>query len=293
MNGKMVFLALLIAMLLLGCNPSETDIQTAIAQTEAAKPTHTLTPEPTNTPEPSPTLEPTSTDTPDPTPTPEPSPTPITLPEVVEQTFSGVTVFYQDNFDFIMEGLSPEGWETTEKFSLKETENNELKINGIEVPGMVFYYPQEVINPGEGVYFKFKYVGTQGVYTLGFDNINKTGELIPNGEDGFHSVAMVMDGQTLYAHIVQNKFEGDGYFKGNIRLQEDTWYQIALGFDEKGEYIIKIWDPDAPQSPLVYIRNWVDFPTAYYFISWVSNLRMLWMDDFTIFKFDSIIPEQE
>jgi hypothetical protein len=291
MNRRLLFLALLIATLLLGCSPSESDIKTAIAQTEAAKPTNTYTPAPTDTPEPTSTLEPTSTDTPVPTPTPEPSPTPIVLPDVLEQTFSGVTLIYQDNFDFIMEGLAPEGWETTEKYSLRETEKNELKVNGIEIPGMVFYFPEEVINPGEGVYFKFKYIGTQGALTLGFDNISKTGELIPNGEDGFHSVAMVMDEQTLYAHIVQNKFHGDGYFKGNIRLQEDTWYQIALGFDEKGDYIIKIWDPDATQSPLVYIRNWADFPTSYYFISWISNLRTLWMDDFIIFNFDRIVQE--
>ena len=104
---------------------------------------------------------------------------------------------------------------------------------------------------------------------------------------------MQMNGQALSAHIIQNKFQADGYFKRNIRLQEDTWYQIALGFDEKGDFIIKIWDPDAPQNPLIYLRNWADFPTAYIFISCVRNTRTLWMDDFTIFKFDTIIPELE
>jgi hypothetical protein len=293
MNRRLFFFTLLISTLLLGCSPSESDVITAIAQTEAAKPANTFTPAPTDTPEPSPTPEPTSTDTPIPTPTPEPSPTPIVLPDVLEQTFSGVTLIYRDSFDFIMEGLAPEGWETSEKYSLKETKNSELKINGVEEPGMVFYYPQEVINPGEGVYFKFKYVGREGSFTLGFDNVEKTGR-VPWGEEGFRSVAMQMagpGGQVLTAHIAQNKFVGEGYFKGNIRLQEDTWYEIALGFDEKGDYIIKIWDPDAPLSPLTYIRNWADFPIAYYFISWVSNARTLWMDDFTIFTFDSIIQE--
>jgi hypothetical protein len=296
MNRKMILLTLILACLLFGCSPSEADIQAAIVLTEAAKPTSTFTPEPTNTPEPSPTPEPTLTNTSEPSPTPEPSLTPIVLPDVLGQTFSGITIIYRDDFDFIMEGLAPEGWETTEKYSLKETENNELKINGIEEPGLVFYYPEEVINPGKGVYFKFKYVGTQGTFTLGFDNIQKNGERFANGEDGFHSVAMQMagpGGQVLSAHIMQNKFQGDGYFKGNLKLQEDAWYQIALGFDEKGDYIIKIWDPDAPLSPLTYIRNWADFPTAYYFISWVSTTRTLWMDDFTIFKFDSIIQGQE
>jgi hypothetical protein len=40
-----------------------------------------------------------------------------------------------------MEGLAPEGWETTENFSLKETKDHDPKIKGIEAPRMVFYYP--------------------------------------------------------------------------------------------------------------------------------------------------------
>ena len=157
---------------------------------------------------------------------------------------------------------------------------------------MVFYYAGEVINPGEGVYFKFKFIGNTASFTLGFDNVQENGERVPGGQAGFHSVAMSLVGETLSAHIMQNTFVGTGYFNGDwYRLEEDTWYQIAMGFDEKGDYIIKIWDPDAPLSPLVYIRNWADFPTDYYFISWVSTTRTLWMDDFTIFTFDSILQE--
>jgi hypothetical protein len=156
---------------------------------------------------------------------------------------------------------------------------------------MVFYYPREVINPGEGVYFKFKYIGTQESFTLGFDNVRANGERIPGGEDGFRSVAMQMAEKTLSAHIIQNKFQGDGYFVGNISLEEDSWYHIALAFDGKGDYIIKIWDPDTTKSPLVYLRNWADFPEAYYFISWVGTKRTLWMDDFTIFSFEDILRE--
>ena len=102
---------------------------------------------------------------------------------------------------------------------------------------------------------------------------------------------MMMNGQALSAHNNQNALQGDENFKGSIKLQEDTWYQIVLGFDEKGDYIIKLWNPNTPTLPLVYYHNWSDFPTDYYLISWVSNLRTLWMDDFTIFKFDSIIQD--
>jgi hypothetical protein len=66
MKKKLSFLVLFSGILLFGCSSSETDIKTAIAQTEASKPTNTFTPEPTNTPEPSPTLEPTNTNTPEP-----------------------------------------------------------------------------------------------------------------------------------------------------------------------------------------------------------------------------------
>lgn len=57
MNRRLLFLTLLITTLLFGCSPSESDIKTAIAQTEAAKPTNTFTPAPTDTSEPSPPPE--------------------------------------------------------------------------------------------------------------------------------------------------------------------------------------------------------------------------------------------
>ena len=86
MNRKAVFIFWLIAILLLGCSPSAVDIQTAIAQTEAAKPTNTT--EPSTTPAPPMTL----THTPEPSPTLEPSPTPKVLPDVLDKTFSGITI---------------------------------------------------------------------------------------------------------------------------------------------------------------------------------------------------------
>ena len=76
-------------------------------------------------------------------------------------------------------GQAPEGWEAAEKNSLKRTENNNLEISAKIVPGMVFYYPGEVINPGEAVYFTFKYVGTQGAFTFGFDDDEWTSLVCP------------------------------------------------------------------------------------------------------------------
>jgi len=55
---KKTFFFFLLSLILAACSPSEGAIQTAIAETEAAKPTHTSTVVPTNTPTP---LEPTIT----------------------------------------------------------------------------------------------------------------------------------------------------------------------------------------------------------------------------------------
>jgi hypothetical protein len=206
---------------------------------------------------------------------------------MLQQTFSEINVLYRDEFDYIMDGLAPENWETSEEYSLRETKDSEFKINGIQDPGMVFYYPAEVINPGEGVYFTFKFMGTEAEFTLGFDNFQANGELIPYGGENFHSVAFLL-GDTPSTHAIRNNVQSDEVFNGNLELQEGNWYHFAMGFTDEGDYLIKIWDPTVLQSPLVYMANWPGFPDEYYFISWVSNQRTLWMDNFTIFEFDSI-----
>jgi hypothetical protein len=131
---------------------------------------------------------------------------------------------------------------------------------------MILNHPKEDIKPGEVVFFMFRYVGTQGTITLFVDIIRANGELIPNGENGFRSVAMMMDGQNLYAHIARNKFQGDGYFVGSITLQKDIWNPIALVYDKTGDYSIKISESDTTKSSSVYLQNWADFPNTYSFI---------------------------
>ena len=77
--------------ILSACTTSESAIQTAIAQTEAAKPTETETPKPTNTPTltftPEPTITPTNTQTPSPTFTETPTDTPE--PPSIEERIIG------------------------------------------------------------------------------------------------------------------------------------------------------------------------------------------------------------
>jgi len=63
---KKLLLVLFIAIILGACAPSESAVNTAIAQTQAANPTPTFTPKPTFTP--TPTITPTITPSPSPTP---------------------------------------------------------------------------------------------------------------------------------------------------------------------------------------------------------------------------------
>ena len=76
---KKIIVISLMALLLVGCGTSEDAVQTAIAETEAAKPTLTYTAVPTDTPEP--TFTPLPTDTPQPTETDIPTETTVPTEE--------------------------------------------------------------------------------------------------------------------------------------------------------------------------------------------------------------------
>lgn len=254
----------------------------------------TIQPTPTLVPTSTPTLPPTPTNTPEPTFTAEPSPTPIRLPDAINQTFSGISIEQRNSFEYIKDGLIPEGWICEEEFAARATKDNQFKIQPADKgdwSATVFYFSKEKITPGTAVYFTFMYTGDKEAFTLGFDALQGNGQLIKNGEKGFYSVAMQVMEKNLSAHIIQDTFKGEGYFKGDLKLRENTWYDIVLGFDNEENYIIKLWQPDDPETQLTYVRNWKDFPTNYYFIGWVSAKRSLLIDDFTVFKFDSIILE--
>ena len=252
--------------------------------------TPTMTP-PTLTPLPTATLVPTNT--PEPTFTPEPSPTPVLLPDVLDQTFSGVSVIYHDSFQYVIQGMTPRGWQTDQQDAIWITEENQLKVQPLPSSvGTVFYYSGEAMTPNKGVYFTFKYNGTSENFTLGFDNVAANGERIP-GPFGphFRSVAMEVRNQDLIVYRNDGGASSKGLFEGNLRLLEDTWYDIALAFDENHNFIIKIWQPDNPEKQLTYLRQWEDFPDRYYFISWINSKRSLLLDDFSVFNFDQIVQE--
>jgi hypothetical protein len=253
---------------------------------QTAVPPSTLIPTSTSSP------IPTSTNTPEPTLTAEPSQTPIVLPDPINQTFSGISVIYHDNFEYVMQNVAPQGWKSDEQYAIWVTEENQLKAqpadNGTG-SGTVFYFSGERIIPNTGVHFLFKYEGTTESFTLGFDNINPNGERVLG--DNFRSIAMEMRGTNLLVYGNQNRSTTRGSFQGSLVLRPDTWYNIALAHDKQHNFIIKLWNPNDPQKQLTHFYNWEDFPASYYFISWISAKRSLLIDDFTVFKFDGIIQE--
>lgn len=226
-----------------------------------------------------------------PTDTPIPSPTPITYPEVLDQTFSNVTILYKDDFEYKIQGMSPNGWVSVDDNAiLRIVEANNVKIiprpNSV---GGIFYFNEKAITPGEGVSFTFQYTGTKNNFTWGLDNINAQGEFFEFKRDGYYSFAMQMLDKSLSAHVIEGPYLKDDPFKGDLKLIEGVWYNYTVALDKENNYIIKIWEPNSPEKQLVYIRNWTNSPTSYYFISWIGAERELWMDDFTIFSFDNII----
>jgi hypothetical protein len=81
---RYIWVVILMTSLLIACTPSEGAIQTALKETEAAKPTGTFTPVMTDTPVPTDTTVP--TDTPKPTNTPTNSPVPTHTPTFTPTT---------------------------------------------------------------------------------------------------------------------------------------------------------------------------------------------------------------
>jgi hypothetical protein len=252
---------------------------TPIPQPPTALPTLTSTPQPTET------------TTPEPTFTPEPSATPIVLPDELNQTFSNVSVHSRQSFEYVMQGATPPDWSTEQDHAIWITDENQLKAKALDSSnGTVFYYTREIINPNQGVFFTFKYTGTLNNFTLGFDNVMSNGERVTGAY--FHSIAAEIRGRNLLVHGIQKKSQITGSMKGSLQqLLEDTWYNAVVAFDENNNYIIKVWEPNNPESQSTYFRNWAEFPHQYYFISWISSHREVVIDDFTVFEFGEIIQK--
>jgi len=212
------------------------------------------------------------------------------LPDVVSQTFSGVSIVYRESFDYVNKNEVLRFWRSDQEQAILVTRKNQFQVKPLESSiGTVFYYSGDIITPDKGVYLTFKYTGAAETFTLGIDNVDVSGQRVFGTE--FRSVATSIRNQNA---IVYGNFGGataKGSFDGTLTLQEDTWYSFVLAYDENQNYIVKSWQPDNPEKQLTYTRTWQDFPDRYNFISWISSKCSLLIDDFAIFRFDKIIQE--
>jgi len=259
-------------LLLSACSPSESQIATVIAQTEAARPTGTFTPEPTATQTPEPTL----------TPTVEPTPT-LALSDVVNQTYTNIELIdYQDFGDNAnLSSFSPAGW-SADGEKLYTTSDSSLEING---RNSVAFYENETISVNEAVIVRFKFA-PQSSFTIGVDGIRQ-GQRIPAFQPGFRSVSMEFRNSPLaFFNSEQNRYYTR--FDGDLKLVPDVWYMYTLGFAQGKQFVIKVWDPENSQKILVYQKQVDDMTNVNLFIMWVDQNDKLYIDDFTIIKFSEL-----
>ena len=268
-----VSLAILL-FLLSACGVSDADIATAIAQTEAAKPTSTFTPEPTSTqtPEPTQTL----------TPTLEPTPTPA-LPDVVQQTYADIEVILQQDFgdDLNLAAFSPVGWNADGE-RLFTTSDAALEINGRNT---VAFYQDELISLNEAVVLRFRFA-PQATFSIGIDGA-ALGARIPALQPGFRSITMEFRNRPrVLFNSERNSYPA--HVDGDLQLLPEVWYMYTLGFAEGKQFIIKVWDPENPENLLVYQDQVDDMRNVNIFIMWVDRNDTLHIDDFTIIKFSEL-----
>ena len=261
-------------LLLSACAPSEADIATAIAQTEAAKPTSTFTPEPTftQTPEPTQTL----------TPTIEPTPT-LALPDVVQQTYADIEVILRQDFgdNLNLAAFSPTGWNADGE-KLFTTSDAALEING---QNSVAFHQGKLISMNEAIILRFRFA-PQSTFSIGVDGA-ALGKRIPAAQPGFRSVTMEFRNSPLvYFNSDTNHYFTR--FEGDLKLLPEVWYMYTLGFDEGKQFIIKVWDPENPEKVLVYREQVNDMRSTNIFIIWVDRNDILEIDDFTIIKFSEL-----
>jgi hypothetical protein len=243
----------------------------------------------TEPPEP---VEPAATNAPGPTSTPAPAPTAIALPDELNQIFSGVSVEYQDGFEYVSESSLPQGWICSEPLAAWVTSDNQFEIKSasqVNGTGVTVYFSKAQITRNTGVYFTFQYTGAVQNFTIGMNAVGSNGQIAARGQKDFYSVSMEMSDKVVSAHTVQKTASTKNPFRGDLKLQEGVWYNIALGFDGDKNFIIKLWSPADPRKQLIYTYKSKEFPTSDYFISWVSARRSLLIDDFTVFTFDQIL----
>ena len=280
MKHKMftIFGLAILLFLLPACGASEADIATAIAQTEAAKPTSTFTPEPTSTQTPTQTPTPTQTLTP----TLEPTPT-LALPDVVQQTYEDIKVILRQDFgdNLNLAAFSPTSWDADGE-KLYTTSEAALEING---RNSVAFYAHKMISLNEAVVLRFQFA-PQATFSIGIDGA-ALGARIPHLQPGYRSITMEFRNSPRVLFNAERN-STPTRFEGDLKLLPEVWYMYTLGFAEGKQFIIKVWDPENPENVLVYQDQVNDMRNTNIFIMWVDRNDILQIDDFTIIEFSEL-----
>jgi hypothetical protein len=263
-----VFLVLCLALLLVSCGgASEGEIQTAIAETESARPTEADTPSvenistdmpkpsdtavPTNTPRPTNTSQPTNTPTETPTNTPE--------PKIIIFTGSGDSVvdLIKDDWPAI---LHITGNDASNHFAIRALDNNNELIDGLvnEIDPYDGYLPLDfregektvrfqVIAKGEWkievlpimAHFADNYLDVPGVFEGSGENIfllvgdTPDKAIISGNEVGAH-FAVRSYGHQSGMDILVNEIEP---YNGTVVLAADT---LMIQVKGKGNWSIEV-----------------------------------------------------
>jgi hypothetical protein len=253
---KSVFLFILVSTLIVACGPSEAAIATAIAQTEAARPTAI----PTRTPEPV-----------------------VVLPDVVHKLFSDAKSIHQLDSFGALPGFSPADWGADQTVYVRE--DGSLEITGAN---NVVFYGGESINVNEAIITGFKFADNS-IFTIGMDR-QENNSRIPYGQPDFRTISAEFRG-TPSVNLHTDKGHTRYGFKGDLELQPDTWYLITIGLTTDKQFVVKIWSPENPEESLVYNTQSNDMPNQYYFIMWVDANSTFYLKDFTIIKFSKLLLE--
>jgi len=271
---QICLLFVLISFVSTSCSPQSTPIPTVAATIQPTK-TATIISSPTSTLEPTTTVEPTQT--------------PVPIPGEIQEAFTGINLVWGDDFTYRgMSGISPLGWsnitDVAENRRIRLIDGDILKIDQPD-NGFMYAFTQNTIQPGTGVFVKFKYSGSRDVFTLGIDSIDDLRQLLPYRTKNYHSFAFYVQNQKKLVHTIEGTYIKTLKSSGDYKLVEDTWYNMILAITPDKDYVIQIWNPQEPEKRQT---TWYSAEKSqqYYFVGWIDKDRSIFLDDFTIFQFE-------
>jgi hypothetical protein len=230
-----VVILLLLALVLASCAPQLIPSPVAVpagSRTTAA----TLTPSATASPSPglTTTRRPTATATPQPTVIPT-----ITPPPVLLETFPGARMKGRVSFS---QGWQAD-WFLSDPKSGQATADEVFKLFGQDGADTRLVRNTQYVD-GQGLVFDFRFnKGTVCQFSL------------ENGEPATYDYRQfsVYSCASSYISLTSGETRvGLRFIGGNMALQPDTWYSLALGVAGNGEFTLRVWEKPDPRRYLQY-----------------------------------------